>query len=47
MKYVKVTMSLKDRAKMERLESDVTKQNVLIQYLANMTDVYIPKEEEK
>ena len=35
------------RAKVEKQEKTIEKQKVLIEYLAEMTDVYIPEEEEE
>ncbi len=54
MKYKKTTKTPAEQAEEDNLKAEVEKQKqtmeqqkVLIQYLAEMTDVYIPEEEEE
>ena len=54
MKYVKKTMSLKDKAEMEYMHAKVSDQEekieinmLLTKYVAEMNDIYIPEEAEE
>lgn len=54
MEVKKITQTPSEQADNENMKADIEKQNrkiekqdLLIQYLAEMTDVYIPEEEEE